>query len=453
MAARGRLFVPSLSMVMIITALVSSLGTPLIPQMVAGYGVSLEAAQWVLTIPMLTGAILSPLIGRLGTPGRQRPLLLVCLGLVALGLLLSALPLGFPAMLAGRALQGIGLSLAPIAMAIASNALGAERALPTVANLSAASVAAAGLSFPLSSLFAGVAGVAGAYWVGLVLAIGTLVMVWIAVPAGGTEAEVVSIDWWGAAVLAGGSGALLLLLSRVHAWNGWTSLVTALLSAALVLFWVIRSLRIPFPLIDLRLAAARGVSLAHIAVMLAGLGTYLMLPLVIIAGQDEHAADLSPLFSGFLMIPYSVMSVLGSRIGNRLRGRYPLPRLLLAGSLCYIAANALLAFGAGSVWALLAGMAIAGIGSGSTYAVIPQLVVQQVPEESTSSALAFNMLLRYIGFSAGSALCPVLLSVGDQRATDGSGRYVLPFLVAAGFFVVNACVILLRGRTPRSGSR
>lgn len=445
---RERLLMPTLALVTIMTALIASLGTPLIAQMVEHYGVSLQDAQWVLTMPMLTGAVVSPLLGRLGGPGRQRRLLLVSLGLVVFGLVLSTVPLGFGAMLIGRALQGIGLALAPIAMSLAREVLGAEKSLPMIANLSVANVAAAGLSYPLAALFAGLIGIPGVYAIGLVLATGTFVLVWFTIPKS-TAVEPLAVDWFGAILLAAGAGALLLMLSQLHSWSLLMGALVAVGSSVLIAWWVHRSLRIREPLIDLRLAASPAVSLAHILIFFVAAGGYLMLPLVMLAGQDERAANLSIAFVGFLFIPYSLFAAFGGRLGNRLRGRVPLLTLALIGTSSYAVACVVLALWHSNVWALVVGMAIGGIGSGGTIAVVPQLIVRQVPNQATSSALSFNTLLRYIGFSAGSALCPVLVSVGDGLGDS----YTLAFFVAAGFFVLSALVVLFWPGVRRTEAR
>ena len=50
---------------------VASLGTPLLPTIETADHVSLAASQWALTIALLTGAVTTPVLGRLGD-GRLR---------------------------------------------------------------------------------------------------------------------------------------------------------------------------------------------------------------------------------------------------------------------------------------------------------------------------------------------------------------------------------------------
>ena len=64
----------------------SSLGAPLIPSISAASHVSLSAGEWLLTITLLTGALATPIMGRLADGPHQRRVILVALGIVLVGL-------------------------------------------------------------------------------------------------------------------------------------------------------------------------------------------------------------------------------------------------------------------------------------------------------------------------------------------------------------------------------
>ena len=83
---------------------------------------SLAAAQWALTATLLVGAVSTPILGRLGGGAARRPVIVGGLAVVLLGTVLSALPLGYGGLVTGRALQGIGLALVPLAIAVARDA-------------------------------------------------------------------------------------------------------------------------------------------------------------------------------------------------------------------------------------------------------------------------------------------------------------------------------------------
>jgi MFS family permease len=127
-----------------VAAVVSSLGAPLIPSISHDLHVPLSTAQWSLTAALLTGAVSAPIMGRMGDGPRRRATLLVGLAVVTLGGVLSALATTLPLLVAGRAMQGVGLGLVPLTMAAARDHLPRPRVGPAVALLSVAAAAGVG---------------------------------------------------------------------------------------------------------------------------------------------------------------------------------------------------------------------------------------------------------------------------------------------------------------------
>jgi hypothetical protein len=58
-------------------------------------------------------------------------------------------------------------------------------------------------------------------------------------------------------------------------------------------------------------------------------------------------------------------------------------------------------------------MGLLGVGLGTTFAAIPGLIVQAVPATETGSAMGFYQVVRYVGFSAGSALTASAVAAHD----------------------------------------
>src|SRR5580698_6907023 len=151
---RRRLLVPTLVLCGSLVAVVSSLGAPLVPTLSRADGVSLSTGEWILTITLLTGALATPVMGRLADGPRQRTVILVALGAVIVGCVLAAMSNGFTLLIIGRALQGVGLGLLPVAMAIARRNLPPENARRTIATLSVTTAIGVGLGYPVTGLIA-----------------------------------------------------------------------------------------------------------------------------------------------------------------------------------------------------------------------------------------------------------------------------------------------------------
>ncbi|HTC85336.1 MAG TPA: MFS transporter, partial [Candidatus Acidoferrum sp.] len=126
-ASEPRLLVPSLLFIALVVAAVGSLGAPLITSVASTFGVSLDGAQWTQTITLLSGAIVTPVLGRMGAGPRRRGTILATLAVVVVGSALTVLPLSFVWLLVGRAAQGVGLGLTALMMGLARDHLPENR--------------------------------------------------------------------------------------------------------------------------------------------------------------------------------------------------------------------------------------------------------------------------------------------------------------------------------------
>src|SRR5580700_2034843 len=218
---RRRLLVPTLVLAGSLMAVVSSLGAPLVPTLSRADGVSLSTGEWILTITLLTGALATPVMGRLADGPRQRSVILVALSAVVVGCVLSAISNGFTLLIIGRALQGVGLGLLPVAMAIARRNLPSDSARQTIATLSVTTAIGAGLGYPVTGLIAQVLGFRAAYWFGAITVTGALILAALVLPSrsAGTSRR---FDVVGAGLLSLAGIGVSVVLSEGGGW-GWAS--------------------------------------------------------------------------------------------------------------------------------------------------------------------------------------------------------------------------------------
>jgi MFS family permease len=422
----SRLLLPTLALLTTITAVVSSLGAPLVPSIAETYGVRLTTAQWSLTATLLAGAVATPIVGRFASGRLRRPTILVGLAIVTAGTATAIVPTSYGVLVAGRAMQGVGMALLPLAIASARDALVGEPMNRAIALLSVTTVAGAGLGYPLTALVAELGGLSAAYALGTLLTGATLVMAWRHLP-GSDEVTPMRVDWAGAGLLSVGMLAVLLAVSEGEVW-GWASprtLVVGLAGLALVIAFGVWTLRSPTPLVDLRMAVRPGIAAPNLVALVAGLGMYCLLTLAVVlvrADEPGFGLDLPVLVAGLILVPYSVMSVLGNQLARVVRVRLGPAVLLPSGCLMFLASTVVLALAHDHLWQLLLAMTIGGVGSGFTFSSLAVLMVPHVPQAETGSAMAFNQVLRYLGFTIGSALSVALMAAyggGDRgfRAT------------------------------------
>jgi MFS family permease len=450
---------PSLMFACMVVAIVSSLGAPLIPTIAATDNVSLTEAQWSLTITLLVASVASPVMGRLGDGPRRREVFLFALTAMTAGGVLAALPLGFGFLVIGRGLQGLGLGLTPLAIATARDVLPSDRMRAGVAMLSTTAVVGVGLGYPVTGLLARAGGLHLAYWFGAAVGATALVIAWRVVPPSPAERRE-KLDVAGAVLLGAALAALLLRISQGESWGWGSARVTGVLTAAVVVlasctWWELRAAQ---PLVALRLLRERAVLTASVTTVLAAVGMYLLISAVTRFVQTPQSTGYglggTVVVAGLVLVPFSVTSYLVTRVVPWLVRRTSYELILPLSSVVLLASMVMFSLARADLWEIMVMMAVAGVGVGSIFAVMPGYLMRAIPASETGSAMSFNQILRYIGYSTGSALSAVLLQAHTTpgHAFPSDNGYTIVGLVSCLVWIATAVAAIalpLRRRQPR----
>lgn len=452
---RGAALLPVLIFSALVMAVISTLGTPMVPTIAREMHVSLEAAQWLLTVTLLVGAVATPITGRLADGPWRKATVAGSLGVVCLGAVLSAIGPNFAVFITGRALQGFGLGLVPLTLAVARDSLPADRLRPGIAILSITTAVGAGLGYPITGLIAESLDYRAGFWFAAVVSAIAVTLVLLVVPSASGLARR-PLDGAGGVLLSLALLCLLLVISQGQKW-GWESGQILLLATGAVLcgaLWVAQELRASTPLIDLRLVVNRTVLNADLTALLMGVGLYAMSSLVnryvqapAESGYGFHSGLVG---TGFILMPLSVGSLLSNRltiwIGRRFGGAIALP----AGAVIVAADMVFLAARRESIWEVALAVGILGFGIGITFAAMPAMIFGAVPPGETGSAMSLNAVLRSVGGAIGSAASIALLSAftpaGEALPTNHG--YSVTFLAGAAICVV--CALVSIALMPRA---
>jgi MFS family permease len=91
---------------------------PAIPDIIHELAISYENSSWILAVLLVMGAVMTPIAGKLSDVYGKKRVLLILLGVYIIGLLLGSLAFNFLTLVTARAIQGIGISMFPIAFSI-----------------------------------------------------------------------------------------------------------------------------------------------------------------------------------------------------------------------------------------------------------------------------------------------------------------------------------------------
>ncbi len=91
---------------------------PAIPDLISHFHVSYTLSSWILTAYLVSGAVMTPIAGKLSDIYGKKKILLIVMIIYAVGVSFAGLAPTFGLMLFARAIQGIGMSMFPIAFSI-----------------------------------------------------------------------------------------------------------------------------------------------------------------------------------------------------------------------------------------------------------------------------------------------------------------------------------------------
>ncbi|MFJ9693879.1 MFS transporter [Kitasatospora sp. NPDC101183] len=433
-----------------VAAIMQTLVTPLISELPQLLHTSASNASWVITATLLSAAVFVPISGRLGDLLGKRTMLIASCVPLLLGSVLCAVADSVVPMIAGRALQGMGMGLVPIGISLLRDVLPPERLGSAIALVSASMGIGGGLGLPIAAGVADYASWRVLFWGTAVLTVVIIGTLWKVIPAPAPSADGRRraggrFDLVGAIGLGLGLVCLLLPVSKGGDW-GWGSTRTLGLftaSAAILLIWARWELRVTDPLVDLRVTARPRVLLTNAASVLVGFGMYaqaLIVPqLLQLPKATGYGLGQSMLAMGLWMAPGGLMMMVVSPLGGKLSAARGPKFTLVAGALTIAVGYGLALPLMGATWGVLIVTIVCNSGVGLAYGAMPALIMSAVPLSATASANSFNTLMRSLGTSVSAAVMGVVLS----QMTVTLGGHALPSEGGFRVGLVIGCAVAL----------
>jgi len=278
--------------------------------------------SWVLSLPMLIGAVMLPTFGRLGDLKGQRRVFLFGLTVCGAAAILTALSWNAASLITFRTIsQTAGFATAPTAVALIMETFPLDarpRALGMWAFVSAAAPAL-GLAFggPMVELLS---------WRGVFIVQGALALLFLPLCLRWLDETKrrsnIGFDIAGGITLMLATGSILLYLDRGGSW-GWTQPAELCLLVAapmLALLFIRIEKRAKFPLLPTGLLANRAYSMPAVSEFLSQASSnavFFSAPLLLQQRFGKTIAE-----TAFLMLPLPLGMCFGAIIGGRVAARY-----------------------------------------------------------------------------------------------------------------------------------
>ncbi|MGH3374344.1 MAG: MDR family MFS transporter [Actinoallomurus sp.] len=443
---------PVLAALMLSTGLValdSTIIATAVPSVVGDLG-GFSQFPWLFSIYLLTQAVTVPLYGKFADVIGRKPLMFFGIGVFVLGSVLCGVAWSMPALIAFRAVQGIGAgAVQPVAMTMVGDMYTVEERARVQGYLASVWGIAAVVGPTLGGVFSQYLSWRWIFFVNVPLG---AVAAWTLARRFKENVTRRShrIDYAGAALLTGGFSLVILGLLEggvAWAWKSVPSLLVFVVGVLLLAGFVLAERRAAEPILPLwvfgrRVLTGGNLSALTIGAVLIGLTSY-------IPTYAQGVLGTGALLAGFAVAAMTIGWPLAATLSGRLYLRLGFRDTGLIGNVILIAGTALcLLLGTHTrVWEVAGACFVVGVGLGLMSSPVIVAVQSVVGWDRRGVVTGTNMFSRSLGSAVGAA---VFGAIANATLAD---RFAHPPAALAGHLPksVDATSLVLTGHGRSEG--
>jgi EmrB/QacA subfamily drug resistance transporter len=398
-----------LSLVALLVNYVETMVVPALPTIQNDFNTTESVIAWVTSSYIIVGGVSSLLFGKLGDVyGRRKMYLLAMLSyMIAVGIAGFSPNVYF--LIASRAIQGLGMAMFPIGLAIITDIFPPSKVAFAQGILSSTFGIGTALGLILGSYIDQILGWQFAFHIAFVLSLILIVLSARVLGRGEVRRKEV-IDYFGIATLTIGVTLILIYITEIPylGWGSFGEILILLTGIALIISFVPIEMRSKEPLISLGLMRIRNFLVANLLGLTSSIALLILFFSVVYYSQlpEPYGLGLDIISAGLTFAPAtSVMLIVGPIVGNLTPRLGPKP-LLITGSIISMLGFSTFIFNRSTPFDLSLDAFIVGIGIISVIIPIVNMVAVSTPQDKRALSLGVNTLLRNIG----SAIGPVIAS-------------------------------------------
>jgi EmrB/QacA subfamily drug resistance transporter len=436
---------PILISLMLSTSLValdSTIVATAVPSIVDDLG-GFSQFPWLFSVYLLAQAVSVPVYGKLADLFGRKPIMLFGIGLFLFGSILCGFAWSMPALIAFRAVQGLGAgAVQPMSITIAGDIYSLAERAKAQGYLASVWAISAVVGPTLGGLFAQYLTWRWIFFVNIPLC---ALAAWMLIRRFHEQTRPKvrrQIDYWGSATLTIGCTLIILGLlegGQAWAWNSVTSISILTGGVVLIAVFVAVQRRVAEPVLPLwiftrRVLMASAVIALLVGAILLGLTTYVPTFVQTVLGEG-------PLVAGFALATLTIGWPISAAISGRFYLRLGFRKTSLIGSALVLVGIGLCALlsGSSNVWEVAGTCFVVGLGMGLVAS--PTLIAAQssVGWNERGVVTANNLFFRSIGSAVGVA---VFGAIANATLGSPTGGVTAPAIAEATQDVFVAALVL-----------
>ncbi|MDE1846206.1 MAG: MFS transporter [Candidatus Micrarchaeota archaeon] len=396
------------------TMIISSL-----PSIAKQFDVNAANVSLVLSMYIVAGVALSPIVGKLADIYGKKKVLIRVLAIYSISVALTGFAPNFTSLVILRAFQGIGLTVFPLAISLIQEQFPRDKVPQALGIVGAMFGAGMSIGLPIGSFVSNTYGWQITYFTAVPFVLLFSILIGLFIKESRHMQPDAKVDYIGSIGLAVFLGSLVFALSE-GATFGWGSNAIILLFAFAILVF---ALLIPYEkknadaVLDFNLLKIRNVVAANLIFLAVGIGIFLAYQTFVYQFESPVPTGYgqSIFATGLLMVPFAIMSLIIPPIVGRFLPRFGVKPFYLFGSALTILGFLVAAF-APSILYLVIGAALVGIGLSGLNIPTMNLLVLSVEGRQIGLAASMNSVFGFFGSALGAPIAGVLIAVFGSAA-------------------------------------
>ena len=246
---------------------------PSLPSIAAEYKVDAASASLLVSLYLVSGVALSPIIGKLGDIYGKKRVLTYILPIYVVSVGITGFAPNFTFILISRTIQGIGLTIFPLMISLVQEEFPRDMIPRALSIIMAMFGVGSAIGLPLGSFVSNSFGWQFCYHTALPFVIIVVALILYYIRESRYKRPNVKIDYVGAGMLALSLSMIILALSEGSTY-GWTSIPILLMigiGLLLLIPFALYEKRVKEPIFDSRLMGMKNVLIANVITFFSGL--------------------------------------------------------------------------------------------------------------------------------------------------------------------------------------
>jgi MFS family permease len=466
---------------------------PAIPTLIHDFDVTYGLSSWLLTAYLVSGAVMTPIVGKLSDIYGRKRILLIVMAIYAIGVSCAGFSNDIYVMIIARAIQGVGMSMFPIAFGIIRDQFPREKVSIAQGIITSMFATGAVIGLSIGGIIIEHFGWRMTFFTIIPISIILIIVIrkFVHLKDNNTnDAETnnlestsnlrekkkgaanmkkdrehlkVQIDIKGSILLAVTITSFLLAITLLQStpvndekdgnsindigifYNFFSTsgtilpfIITGITS--LILFIYIEK-RARFPLIDFKIFLSPPILLSSIIIMIVGLSMFMVFQTIPILVQSPEPIGFgeNAINTGKIQLPFAiVLLIFGPTSGFIISKLGSIKPIIFGSILTTTGFVIILLFNSSELW-ISAGLAILSAGLSLAAVGAMNVVILAVPREHAGVTIGMSSMLRIVGSSIGPALAAMYMQTnqsiinvnGIPQSFPSSYSFDLIFLSAA----------------------